>query len=125
MPREQYVIEMKGIVKKFGAVIASDHVNFSVHKGEIHALLGENGAGKSTIMSMLAGIYKADSGTIAIDGNFCRIRSPKESLELGIGMVHQNFRLVDTLTAIENIILGEKNNIWRGSSWLKKKEKRN
>lgn len=123
MPSEQYAIEMKGIVKKFGDVIASDHVNFSVQKGEIHALLGENGAGKSTIMSMLAGIYKADSGTIAIHGNLCRIRSPKESLELGIGMVHQNFRLVETLTAIENIILGEKRNIWRGSSWLKKKQK--
>ncbi len=123
MSRSQYAVEMKDIVKKFGDVVASDHVNFFVKKGEIHALLGENGAGKSTIMSMLSGIYKADSGSIAIQGQPCRIRSPKESMELGIGMVHQNFRLVDTLTAIENIILGEKRNIWRGSSWRKKKEK--
>ncbi|MER1999176.1 MAG: ATP-binding cassette domain-containing protein, partial [Lysinibacillus sp.] len=85
---------MQNIVKTFGSVIANDHVNFQVEKGEIHALLGENGAGKSTIMSMLSGIYRADSGTIAIDGNIVNIKSPKESLELGIGMVHQNFRLV-------------------------------
>lgn len=111
---------MTDIVKHFGEVVACDHVNFYVKRGEIHALLGENGAGKSTIMSMLSGIYKADSGRIAIHGIPCRIRSPKESLELGIGMVHQNFRLVETLTAIENIILGEKRNIWRGVPWMKK-----
>ncbi|MFV2045914.1 MULTISPECIES: ABC transporter ATP-binding protein [Metabacillus] len=121
MKQTHLAIEMQDIVKKFGSVVASDSVNFSVKKGEIHALLGENGAGKSTIMSMLSGIYKADSGTIAIHGKTCQIRSPKESMELGIGMVHQNFRLVDTLTAIENIILGEKGQIWRGPSWLKKK----
>ncbi|MGP7817122.1 ABC transporter ATP-binding protein [Niallia sp. 01092] len=123
MPRSQYAVEMKDIVKKFGEVVASDHVNFFVNRGEIHALLGENGAGKSTIMSMLSGIYKADSGSIALHGNTVRIRSPKESMELGIGMVHQNFRLVETLTAIENIILGEKSNIWRGASWRNKKKK--
>ncbi|RKJ02165.1 ATP-binding cassette domain-containing protein, partial [Butyricicoccus sp. 1XD8-22] len=87
------------------------------------ALLGENGAGKSTIMSMLSGIYKADSGSIYINGKLSKIRSPKESMELGIGMVHQNFRLVDTLTAVENIILGEKKHKWRGSSWKKEKQK--
>ena len=123
MTSTPFVIEMKDIVKKFGDVVASDHVNFQVKKGEIHALLGENGAGKSTIMSMLSGIYRADSGTISIDGRLVKIRSPKESLELGIGMVHQNFRLVDTLTAIENIILGEKGNKWRGPGWMKKKTK--
>ena len=113
---------MQNIVKKFGSVIANDHVNFQVKTGEIHALLGENGAGKSTIMSMLSGIYRADSGTIAINGQMVDIRSPKESLELGIGMVHQNFRLVETLTAIENIILGETKHKWRGPSWMKKKK---
>lgn len=117
------VIEMKDIVKKFGDVIANDHVNFQVEKGEIHALLGENGAGKSTIMSMLSGIYRADSGSISINGQPVVIKSPKESMELGIGMVHQNFRLVDTLTATENIILGETSHKWRGTSWMKKKEK--
>jgi general nucleoside transport system ATP-binding protein len=114
---------MKDIVKTFGEVVASNHVNFQVKKGEIHALLGENGAGKSTIMSMLSGIYRADSGDIYINGKLSRIRSPKESMELGIGMVHQNFRLVETLTAVENIILGEKNSKWRGTSWMKKKTK--
>lgn len=123
MNQTPYVIDMKDIVKTFGEVIASNHVNFQVKKGEIHALLGENGAGKSTIMSMLSGIYRADSGDIYINGKLSRIRSPKESMELGIGMVHQNFRLVDTLTAVENIILGEKGNKWRGSSWMKKKTK--
>jgi general nucleoside transport system ATP-binding protein len=114
---------MKNIVKKFGSVIANDQVNFRVKKGEIHALLGENGAGKSTIMSMLSGIYRADSGTIAINDQIVNIKSPKESLDLGIGMVHQNFRLVDTLTAIENIILGENYNKWRGATWMKKKKR--
>lgn len=123
MLQSQYAVEMTGIVKKFGEVIASDHVNFLVKKGEIHALLGENGAGKSTIMSMLSGIYKPDIGSIAIHGKSSRIRSPKESMELGIGMVHQNFRLVETLTAVENIILGEKSSTWRGSSWMNKKKK--
>ena len=123
MEQSPYAIEMKNIVKKFGSVIANDNVNFQVEKGEIHALLGENGAGKSTIMSMLSGIYRADSGTIAINGQIVNIKSPKESLDLGIGMVHQNFRLVDTLTAIENIILGESINKWRGTSWMKKKKR--
>ncbi len=123
MNKPSIVIEMKDIVKKFGDVIANDHVNFQVEKGEIHALLGENGAGKSTIMSMLSGIYRPDSGSILINGRHVMIRSPKESMALGVGMVHQNFRLVDTLTAIENIILGETNDKWRGTSWRKKKQK--
>lgn len=116
-------VEMTDIVKKFGDVYACNQVNFLVRSGEIHALLGENGAGKSTIMSMLSGIYKADSGSISIHGNPARIRSPKDAMELGIGMVHQNFRLVETLTAVENIILGEKSRIWRGTSWMRKKRK--
>ncbi len=123
MNDSSFAIEMKDIVKTFGNVVASNHVNFQVKKGEIHALLGENGAGKSTIMSMLSGIYRADSGSIFIDGTLSKIRSPKESMELGIGMVHQNFRLVETLTSIENIILGEKRSTWRGAGWMKKKTK--
>lgn len=124
MPSE-YAVEMNQIVKIFGQVIANDHVDFYVRKGEIHALLGENGAGKSTIMSMLSGIYRADSGTIAIHGQSVRIRSPKDAMEMGIGMVHQNFRLVQTLTSLENIVLGEKGKgaTWRGRSWKKRKEK--
>ncbi|WP_168119071.1 ABC transporter ATP-binding protein [Paenibacillus sp. HB172176] len=114
-------IEMTGIVKKFGKAFANDHVDFSVRKGEIHALLGENGAGKSTVMSLLSGIYRADEGDISLFGKACRIRSPKDAHRHGIGMVHQNFRLVPTLTALENIILGEKNEWWRGSAWRKRK----
>lgn len=116
-----FAIEMKQIVKRFGTIVASDHVDFAVRSGEIHALLGENGAGKSTIMSMLSGIYRADSGSIAIGGHEVRIRSPKDAMMLGIGMVHQNFRLVPTLTALDNIILGEKGSPWRGSTWTKRK----
>jgi ABC-type uncharacterized transport system ATPase subunit len=115
-------VEMKQIVKRFGTVIANDHVDFTVKAGEVHALLGENGAGKSTIMSMLSGIYRADSGEIHIHGRPARIRSPKDALELGIGMVFQNFRLVPTLTATENLLLGEKGNLWRGRSWMKRKQ---
>jgi ABC-type uncharacterized transport system ATPase subunit len=114
-------VEMRQIVKRFGSVIASDHVNFQAGVGEIHALLGENGAGKSTVMSMLSGVYRADSGDILLHGCLARIRSPKDAMALGIGMVFQNFRLVPTLTAAENIILGEKGQFWRGHTWMKKK----
>ncbi|NQX45382.1 ABC transporter ATP-binding protein [Paenibacillus tritici] len=114
-------VEMRGIVKKFGAVTASDQVDFSANAGEIHALLGENGAGKSTVMSMLSGVYRADAGEILIHGQPARIRSPKDAALLGIGMVFQNFRLVQSLTAAENIVLGEKSSFWRGSKWMRNK----
>ncbi|QUL56210.1 ABC transporter ATP-binding protein [Paenibacillus tritici] len=114
-------VEMRGIVKKFGAVTASDQVDFSANAGEIHALLGENGAGKSTVMSMLSGVYRADAGEILIHGQPARIRSPKDAAHLGIGMVFQNFRLVQSLTAAENIVLGEKSSFWRGSKWMRNK----
>lgn len=114
-------VEMRGIVKTFGAVTASDQVDFSANAGEIHALLGENGAGKSTVMSMLSGVYRADAGEILIHGKPARIRSPKDAAMLGVGMVFQNFRLVQSLTAAENIVLGEKSSFWRGSRWIKRK----
>lgn len=116
-------VEMRGIVKKFGPVIASDQVDFSANAGEIHALLGENGAGKSTIMSMLSGVYRADEGEILIHGAPAKIRSPKDAATLGVGMVFQNFRLVQTLTAAENIVLGEKSSFWRGSKWNQNKQR--
>ncbi|CQR53934.1 ABC transporter ATP-binding protein [Paenibacillus riograndensis] len=116
-------VEMRGIVKKFGSVTASNQVDFSANAGEIHALLGENGAGKSTVMSMLSGVYRADEGEILLHGQPARIRSPKDAALLGVGMVFQNFRLVQSLTAAENIVLGEKSSFWRGSKWIKNKHR--
>ncbi|WP_049868010.1 ABC transporter ATP-binding protein [Paenibacillus sp. D9] len=116
-------VDMRGIVKRFGSVTANDHVDFQAAKGEIHALLGENGAGKSTMMCMLSGVYRATEGEICLNGKPARIRSPKEASQLGIGMVFQNFRLVQTLTAAENMVLGEKGSLWRGRGWLKRKSR--
>ncbi|HZG83976.1 ABC transporter ATP-binding protein [Paenibacillus sp.] len=115
-------VEMKGIVKRFGTVLANDQVDFSARKGEIHALLGENGAGKSTVMSLLSGVYRANEGDIFIHGKRASIRSPKDAAALGIGMVFQNFRLVQSLTATDNIVLGERRSFWRGPAWLKRKQ---
>ncbi|NLA78187.1 MAG: ABC transporter ATP-binding protein [Erysipelothrix sp.] len=102
----EYVIEMIDITKIFPGVIANDHVSFKVKKGEIHALLGENGAGKSTLMSILFGLYQPDAGTIKIKGETHTIHSPNDANALGIGMVHQHFKLVETFTVLENIVLG-------------------
>lgn len=99
-------IEMKAITKTFPGVIANDNVTFSVRKGEIHALLGENGAGKSTLMSILFGAYSPDNGTIAIDGKEVKIKDPNVATQLGIGMVHQHFKLINPFTVTENIVLG-------------------
>ncbi|MDQ0223157.1 ABC transporter ATP-binding protein [Streptococcus moroccensis] len=101
-----YVIEMRGITKKFGDFTANDNINLNVKKGEIHALLGENGAGKSTLMNMLAGLLEPTSGDILINGEKVTIDSPSKASRLGIGMVHQHFMLVDAFTVAENIILG-------------------
>ena len=100
------VIEMKEIVKKFGDFTANDHVNLTVHKGEVHAILGENGAGNSTLMNVLYGLYRPTSGTIAINGREVVLTSPKHAIELGIGMVHQHFMLIQPFTVTENIVLG-------------------
>ncbi len=110
-------IELKNVSKHFGEVVANDNVNLSVRKGEILSILGENGSGKTTLMNMIAGIYYPDSGSIYIDGNEVTIRSPKDSFALGIGMIHQHFKLINILTAAENIILG-----LPGSKRLKLKE---
>ena len=100
------VLEMKGIAKRFPGVIANEGVDFTVVKGEIHALLGENGAGKSTLMSILAGLYQPDEGNIFIHGKQVYFRSPKDASRHGVGMIHQNFKLVQPFTVSENIILG-------------------
>ena len=102
----EYAIEMRGITKTFGSVVANKDVNLTLRKGEILALLGENGSGKTTLMNMLAGIYFPDEGEILVEGKPVSIRSPKDSFQYGIGMIHQHYKLVDVFTAAENIVLG-------------------
>lgn len=103
-----YAVEMQDIVLHFPGVLANDHVNFTLKKGEIHALLGENGAGKSTLMNILSGLYRPESGEIKVNGSPVHFNSPKDAIACGIGMVHQHFMLVPTLTVTENILLGLK-----------------
>ena len=90
-------IQMTGIVKKFGDFTANDHINLTVHKGEVHAILGENGAGKSTLMNILYGLYQPTEGTIAVNGEEVVIDSPQKAIDLGIGMVHQHFMLIQAI----------------------------
>ena len=99
-------LELKGISKKFGALVANDQINLKVEKGEIHAILGENGAGKSTLMNIVYGLLEADSGSIFVDGKQVEIKEPSDALNCGIGMVHQHFMLVPVFTVAENIVLG-------------------
>ncbi len=99
-------IEMRGITKSFPGVLANDKIDFAVEKGDVHGLLGENGAGKTVLMSILYGLYKPDEGKIFVDGKEVEIHSPHTALDLGIGMVHQHFMVVPSLTVTENIILG-------------------
>ena len=102
----QKVVEMKNITKKFGSFVAKDNINLTVHKGEVHALLGENGAGKSTLMNILYGLYHQTSGEIHINGKLVNMDNPNVAIENGIGMVHQHFMLVQPFTVAQNIILG-------------------
>jgi simple sugar transport system ATP-binding protein len=99
-------LEMHGITKRFPGVVANSNVNFQVEQGEIHALVGENGAGKTTLMNILYGLYSPDAGQILLDGWPVKISNPHTAIRLGIGMVHQHFQLVPSLTVAENVVLG-------------------
>ena len=105
-------IQMKNITKVFGKVVANNNVNLEVYGGEIHALLGENGAGKSTLMNMLSGVYTPDGGSIFIHGVEKKFTSPKDAIGAGIGMIYQHFKLVENMTAVENIMLGQKGKLF-------------
>jgi general nucleoside transport system ATP-binding protein len=100
-------LELRGIAKRFGPIVANDGVDFYLRRGEVHALLGENGAGKSTLMSILYGLYHPDEGEIVVDGRPVEIDSPRRAIDLGIGMVHQHFMLVPVMTVAENIVLAD------------------
>lgn len=103
---ENYIVEMLNITKEFPGIIANDDITLKLKKGEIHALLGENGAGKSTLMSVLFGLYQAEKGNIKMNGKEVKINNPNDANAMGIGMVHQHFKLVEVFTVLENIILG-------------------
>ncbi|MCI6011537.1 MAG: ABC transporter ATP-binding protein [Firmicutes bacterium] len=118
----EYVIEMNHIRKEFPGIVANDDITLQLKKGEIHALLGENGAGKSTLMSVLFGLYQPEAGTIKKDGVEVKINNPNDATALGIGMVHQHFKLIDVFTVLDNIILGAETTTKLG--FLKKKEAR-
>ncbi len=104
--KQELAIELKGITKTFGSVVANKNVDLKVYKGEILAILGENGSGKTTLMNMVSGIYYPDEGSIFVDGKEVVIRSPKDAFKYKIGMIHQHFKLVDVFTATQNIVLG-------------------
>ena len=114
MSEKNIVLEARGITKQFPGVLANDNVNFDLRKGEIHALLGENGAGKSTLMNLIYGLHRADKGEILVNGKTAVIHSPKDSIALGIGMVHQHFMLIPVFTVAENVMLGDET-ILRGA----------
>ena len=118
---DTFAIELKGVTKVFGQIVANKDVNLQVKKGEILAILGENGSGKTTLMNMLSGIYFPDEGQIFVNGEEVVIKSPKDAFKYGIGMVHQHFKLVDVFTATENIVLGIKD---KEKYSLKKAEQR-
>ena len=105
---QQIALEMRGITKTFGSIVANNNVDLTVYRGEILAVLGENGCGKTTLMNMIAGIYYPDAGNIFIGGSKASIHSPADAFGYGIGMIHQHFKLVDLFTAAENIVLGSK-----------------
>ena len=116
------ILELKNINKSFGHVQANKNINLTINKGTIHGIIGENGAGKSTLMSIVYGLYQADTGSINVSGKEIKLRSPRDSIESGIGMVHQHFMLVENFTVIENIVLGFEGEFVFGKKLEKAKE---
>ena len=114
-------ISLQHITKTFGSVKANTDVSLDIRKGEILSLLGENGSGKTTLVNMLSGIYAPDSGFIYIDGKMQNFASPSDAIKAGVGMVHQHFKLVDVMTALENIALGEKKGFFINKKVVKAK----
>jgi ABC-type uncharacterized transport system ATPase subunit len=108
-------LELRGITKRFGALVANDHIDLTVEPGEIHCLLGENGAGKSTLMNVLYGLYQADEGEILLDGEVQKFAGPGDAMGAGIGMVHQHFMLIPVFTVAENVMLGHESTGFAGS----------
>ncbi|MCR5010472.1 MAG: ATP-binding cassette domain-containing protein, partial [Clostridia bacterium] len=119
--KDDYVIEMLHITKEFPGIKANDDITLQLRRGEIHALLGENGAGKSTLMSVLFGLYQPEKGEILFNGKKVEINDPNDATALGIGMVHQHFKLVEVFTVLDNIILGAETT---KMGFLRKKEAR-
>ena len=116
------ILELKDINKSFGHVHANKNINLKINKGTIHGIIGENGAGKSTLMSIVYGLYQADSGSISVSGKEIKLKSPRDSIESGIGMVHQHFMLVENFTVLENIVLGFEGEFVFGQKLKKAKE---
>lgn len=106
LDKGENAIELRGITKTFGSVVANDHIDLDVKRGEILALLGENGSGKTTLMNMISGIYHPDEGSICVNGEKVSINSPMDARKLGIGMIHQHFKLVDVFSAMDNVVIG-------------------
>ena len=103
--RRAPVLELRGITKRFPGIVANDHIDLDLRRGEVHALLGENGAGKSTLMNVLYGLYRPDEGEILLNGEPVVLKSAKDAIDRGIGMVHQHFMLIPVMTVAENIVL--------------------
>ncbi len=116
---DRVAVRLRGITKRFGTLVASDHVDLDLYRGEVHALLGENGAGKTTLMRILYGLTSLDAGSIEVDGRPVEVRSPRDAIAAGIGMVSQHFTLVRPMTVAENLLLGRARGLTLDLAWAR------